>query len=70
MHTHRNTHTDEHKDSDEYSIVGFWQKHNYNKVDSMLVMGVVRPSTLPYVWPMGWLRRNMVLTGCVLTLGS
>ena len=40
------------------------------EVDSMLEMGVVRPSTSPYTSPSSWLRRKMVLTGCVLTLGS
>ena len=38
----------------------------WNKVDSMLEMGVVRPTT----WPYAWLRRKMVLTECMLTLGS
>ena len=34
-----------------------------NEVDSMLEMGVVKPSTSHH--PSSWLRRNMVLTGCV-----
>ena len=38
-----------------------------NEVDSILEMGVVRPSTSPYASP---IVRKMVLTGCVLTLGS
>ena len=42
------------------------------EVDSMLEMGVVRLSTLPYASPIVMVksRRRMVLTGCVLTSGS
>ena len=41
-----------------------------NEVDSALERGVVRPSTSSYTSPSSWLRRKMVLTGCVLTSGS
>ena len=40
-----------------------------NEVDSMLEMGEVRPSTSPYALPIV-MGRKMVLTGCVLALGS
>ena len=41
-----------------------------NEVDSMLEMGEVRPSMSPYKSPVVMVKKKMVLTGCMLTLGS
>ena len=41
-----------------------------NEVDSMLEMGVVRRSKSPYASPIMMVKKKVVLTGCVLTLGS
>ena len=53
-----------------YSLPYAKRDELWNEVDSMLEMGEMRPSTSPYASPNACLRKKMVQTRYVLTLGS